>query len=71
MKCQKDAVRGNVLDAKCLHVACGFVNQDKYVSEPTNQNTVTKCNIHMDGVKLAIFGSIEITTSICGWNSGI
>jgi hypothetical protein len=70
-KGQNDAVREQVLETKCPVVVCGSVYQDEDVSEPTNRNTLPKCNIHMDGVKVSISGPIKRTTLFCIWYSGI
>jgi hypothetical protein len=70
-KGRNETVREKVLEEKCPIVACVSVNQDNCVSELTNQDTVTKCNIHMDSIKIAIFGLIKSATSFCLWGSGI
>ncbi len=47
------------MKAKRPIVPCGAIDKDESISKPANQDTVTKGNIHVDGIKVTVSCTVK------------
>jgi hypothetical protein len=71
MECRYNVRRGESLEAKSLVVSRGAVDKDESIAISANRDTVAKCDVHVDSVKVMVFSVIEQTALVGFWNCGI
>jgi hypothetical protein len=49
----------------------GGVNKDESIAISADRDTVAKHNVHVNSVKIMVFGAIEQTALFGFWNCGI
>jgi len=69
-KGSKNSVRGKRFEAKSPIVSSSPINEDECVAEATNREAITKGNIYVNGIQIAIAGSIKEFTPLGFRDSG-
>jgi len=59
VKGSENAVRGKGFEARSPIVPSSPINEDECVAEATNRKAITKGNVHVNGVQIAVAGSIK------------
>jgi hypothetical protein len=68
--CQENAFWLKSLEAKSSIVSSGSINKDEGITKPTNWETITKSNIHMHHIEIAVSGMVKDQSTFGFGNSG-